>query len=104
MATRRRTVVWSVSAQRGLDDVLGYVASDSLQGAQAIARKTLEAADSLALLSERGRVVPEAQDPTIREIFIYSYRLLYRVGDSQVTVLAFIHGSRDFERWRREAP
>lgn len=104
MATRRRTVVWSVSAQQGLDDALAYVASDSLQRAQAIARKTLEAADSLALLSERGRLVPETQDPTIREIFIYSYRLLYRVGDSQVTVLAFIHGARDFERWRREEP
>jgi len=102
MATRRRTVVWSVSAQRGLDDALGYVASDSLQGAQPIARRALEAADSLALLGERGRVVPEIQDPTIRETFIFSYRLLYHVGDSQVTVLAFIHGARDFERWRRE--
>jgi plasmid stabilization system protein ParE len=72
MATRRRPVVWSLSAQRGLEDVLAYVASNSLHGAQVIVQRALEAADSLTTLSERGRVVPEIQDPTIRETFVYS--------------------------------
>jgi len=102
MATRPRPVVWSLSAQRGLDEVLAHVVSDSFQGAQSIARRTLETADSLATLSERGRVVPEIQDPAIREAFVYSYRLVYHVGEARITILAFIHGARDFERWRRE--
>lgn len=102
MATRRRPVVWSLSAQRGLEDVLAYIAGNSLQGAQLVARRTLEAADSLATLSERGRVVPEIQDPTIRETFVYLYRLMYHVSDTRITIVAFIHGARDFERWRHE--
>lgn len=102
MATRRRPVVWSLSAQRGLEDVLAYVAGSSLHGARLIAQRTLDAADSLATLSERGRVVPEIQDPAIRETFVYSYRLMYHVSDTRITIVAFIHGARDFERWRRE--
>jgi toxin ParE1/3/4 len=62
----------------------------------------LEAADSLTTLSERGRVVPEIQDPTIRETFVDSYRLMYQVSETRITIVAFIHGARDFDRWRRE--
>jgi len=62
----------------------------------------LEAAGSLSTLSERGRIVPEINDPLVRETFVYAYRLLYRVAETRITILAFIHGARDFERWRRE--
>ena len=102
MATRRRPVVWALSAQRGLEDVLAYIAGSSLDGARLVAHRALEAAESLASLSERGRVVPEIQDSTIRETFVYSYRLMYHVSDTRITIVAFIHGARDFERWRRK--
>jgi toxin ParE1/3/4 len=58
-------------------------------------------ADSLETLAERGRRVPELDDPSIREIFVYRYRLLYRVLDDQVVIEAFLHGARDFATWRR---
>jgi toxin ParE1/3/4 len=102
MATRRRPVVWALSATRGLEDALGYIAGDSPEGARRVATGALDAAASLATLSERGRVVPELEDPNIRETFVYSYRLMCHVGSAQVTVLAFIHGARDFENWRHE--
>ena len=41
-----------------------------------------------------GRVVPERDDPDIREIFIYSYRVIYRIRKDQIEVLAVIHGAR----------
>lgn len=65
---------------------------------------TLNAAASLETLGERGRVVPELKDPSTREVFIHSFRLLYRVEPEGVTILAFLHGARDFERWRRGQP
>jgi len=67
-----------------------------------VLQQALSAADSLATLAERGRVVPETSDPSIREIFVYRYRMMYRVTSDSVSILAFIHGARDFERWRRE--
>ncbi len=65
--------------------------------------QALAAAESLATLSERGRVVPELGQPDTREIFVFRYRLLYEVEPEVVRIVAFLHGARDFERWRRDA-
>jgi toxin ParE1/3/4 len=101
VASRRR-VAWTREARRTLDEVLEFIASDSPEGAARILQQALSAAASLATLAERGRVVPEVGSPAVREIFVYRYRLMYRVGSETVQILAFIHGARDFERWRRE--
>ncbi len=41
-----------------------------------------------------GRVVPELDDENIREVFAYSYRIIYRLVDDQITVTSVIHGKR----------
>jgi len=64
--------------------------------------RALEVADTLSTLSERGRVVPELGETTLREVFVYEYRLLYRVREDRVVIRAFLHGARDFSKWRRE--
>ena len=100
MATRRR-VVWARSARRHLDEIVEFIARDSSEGARRVVEQALAAARSLETLSDRGRVVPERADPTIREVFVYRYRLIYRTTGDTVAVIAFIHGARDFERRRR---
>ena len=101
MATRRR-VTWTPEARRTLEEVIDHIARDSAQGARAVLEQALNSATSLETLATRGRVVPERADASIREVFVYHYRLMYRVGDHSVQILTFIHGARDFERWRRE--
>jgi len=45
-------------------------------------------------------MVPEIGSPAIREIFVHRYRLIYEVSGSEVAILAFLHGARDFAKWR----
>jgi len=40
-----------------------------------------------------GRIVPEFNDPLYREIFVYSYRVIYRVQDDEVRILYVLHGA-----------
>lgn len=101
MAARRR-VGWSDQGTRTLDEVIAFIANDSLVDAQRVLQRALDSASSLATLSERGRVVPELQSPSIRELVVHHYRLIYEVDAGRVTILAFIHGARDFERWRQQ--
>ena len=100
MAARVREVVWAESARGALDEVITYIAQDSRQATVHVLEAAIEAATSSATLSERGRVVPETNDPVIREIFVFRYRLIYRVEDERVVVVAFVHGARDFATWR----
>jgi toxin ParE1/3/4 len=102
MAHRERRVVWSEAALAALDEVLEHIAAESRPAARHVATQALAAADSLSTLSERGRVVPEVGDHDVREIFVFRYRLMYEVTPTEVRILAFIHGARDFEKLRHQ--
>jgi len=96
-------VVWTESAWRDLEEVADYIAQDSSHYAAAFVREAREAARTLTCLAERGRAVPEFNDPNIRELFVRSYRLIYQVAEQSVYIIGFIHGARDlWALWDRE--
>ncbi len=86
---------------RGKVSPVVYLAQDSLTAAQGLLESALESTSSLSVMSERGRIVPELQNPAIRELLVQRYRLLYEVQETRVEILAFIHGARDFAKWQR---
>lgn len=46
-------------------------------------------------MAERGRVVPELEEPAVRELIVGSYRLIYEIEGADVHILGLIHGARD---------
>jgi len=102
MAARRWRVVWSKQATALLEEAVAYIARESLQAAQRVLADALDAASSLQTMAERGRMIPEVGTPAIREVFVYRYRLIYEISGSEIEILAFLHGARDFAKWRTE--
>jgi plasmid stabilization system protein ParE len=78
-----------------LDDAVSYVAQDSHLAAERLLIRALEAASSLDVFSERGRIVPELNQPDVRQLLVQRYRLVYEVTPAEVQILAFVHGARD---------
>ena len=98
-----RKVVWTDNAWRDLEEAAEYIAKDSPHYAAAFVREVRDAARSLNHLAERGQVVPEFSDPSIRELVVRSYRLTYEVTEATAYVVGFIHGARDLAAlWQRE--
>jgi len=98
-----RRVVWTELAKSDLGATADYILADSPRYAGAFVREVRDAARSLRRFAERGRVVPEFNDPRLRELLVRSYRLIYRVSPETVSIIAFMHGARDLESlWRRE--
>jgi plasmid stabilization system protein ParE len=93
-----REVVWTEPAWEDLAAAADYIARDSENYAAAFVEEVKEAAASLAWFAERGQVVPEFADRTIRELLIKPYRLVYEVADDKVLILTLIHGAR--RKWR----
>ena len=87
-------VIWSEPAWSNLEAGAEYIAKDSPRYAAALIREAREAARSLKEFANRGRVVPEENDVAVRELFISSYRLIYRIRETQVEIVAFVHQSR----------
>ena len=92
-----RKVIWAYAAEEDLEAAASYIHRDSPVYAASFILRALEAGRSLTELAERGRVVPEFKNSSIREIFIHSYRLIYRIEDDRISILALIHGRRDFQ-------
>lgn len=90
-----RRVAWTETAWRDLDRVADHISEDSPGYAAALVRGIRDRARSLEELAERGRVVPELDDSTVRELVVGSYRLIYEIGETEVHVLGLIHGARD---------
>jgi len=102
VADARREVTWAPSAQAHLQQAASYVARDSPRAAARLVQLAIERSGSLETMAGRGRVVPELGIDSIREVFVKPYRLLYRISECEVHIVAFIHGSRDFASWAAE--
>jgi toxin ParE1/3/4 len=90
-----RRIAWTESAWRDLERIADYIAEDSPGYAAAFVRRVRDRARSLDEMAERGRVVPELDQPSVRELVVGTYRLIYEISDQEVFVLALIHGARD---------
>ncbi len=98
-----RQVVWSYTATADLEAIADYIARDSSFYAAVFVREILEASHSLSEFSERGRVVPELGNQSIRELLVREYRLVYTIKESNVVILGLIHGKRDLKMlWEKE--
>jgi len=99
-----REVVWAPRARSDARLALDYIQKDSPEAAKRFASALTAAARSLAELSERGRVVPELDDPAVRELLLSRYRVVYEVFPDRVAILRIVHASRDFlATWGRRA-
>ncbi len=87
-------VVWSPEAVADVEAIASYIARDSAAYARAVVEKILETAHQVREFPLLGRMVPELAQETIRERFVYSYRLIYRIRNDTITIAAVIHGQR----------
>ena len=97
----RYQVVLTEDAQRDLEDLHTYISKfDSLQNADQVLDRLLEAAETLKSHPERGSQPKEFQFLGIqeyRQVFFKPYRVIYRVVGSRVVIYLIADGRRDMQ-------
>jgi len=89
-------VKWAIPAKQDLKQVHDYITKDSKFYARKVVDEIVEKSEMLNNFPKMGRIVPEIGNENIRELIMYSYRLIYEVTATGVEVLALIHGRQDF--------
>lgn len=86
----------SRSARLDIQDIVRYISIDDPGRALRFGRFLIQHCRSLGQFPERGRVIPEFEDQSIREIFVRSYRIVYRVEHEKrsVEIVRFWHAGR----------
>ena len=89
-------IIWSPEAIEDLESIGEYIERDSFHYAKTVISKIITSTDNLGNFPEIGRMVPEIAKKFIREIFLYSYRIIYLIDNNVIKILGIIHGKRDF--------
>lgn len=90
-------LIWSDEALNDIGAIADYIERDSPYHARRVIQEFIAIAETLADQPKLGRVVPELHDENVHERFLYSYRLIYEIRDSNLHILAVIHGRRLLE-------
>lgn len=89
-------VKWTNPAKNDLKQIYDYIARDSKFYAQKVSSEIVDKSEILKDFAEIGRIVPEIGNPNVRELIIYSYRLIYEISSNRIEILALVHGKRNF--------
>lgn len=90
-------VIWSDPAKVDLRSIHNFIAHDSTHYAKKVTQDIAAKPDALDELPRMGKVVPELGIEAIRELSLYSYRIMYEIREPDIVVLAVIHKRRDFQ-------
>jgi plasmid stabilization system protein ParE len=77
-----------------LEAIAEYIAEDSPAYAAVVVKNIVQQTRLLSQFPRSGRKVPEFDDENIRELFAYSYRIIYRFQQNEALIAAVIHGKR----------
>lgn len=90
-------IVWSEQALEDIDDIRRYIAKDSHVYADMFVDRVFESVERLIDYPLSGRVVPEFEDPALREIILGSYRIVHRVRPDTISIVTVFHTARLLE-------
>ena len=89
-------VVFTPQSLDDLQEIVAFIKRDNPERARTFGNTLIDKALLIGTQPEMGRVVPEQDDPAVREMIHGSYRIIYEAmhHPTEVFVLRFWHGAR----------
>ena len=89
-------VRWTEHALVQLRHIHDYIVNDSAFYAKRVSEAIVKTTIQLDDLPRKGRKVAELNNDNIREVSLYSYRIIYEIKLKDIDVLAIIHKRQNF--------
>ncbi len=90
-------IIWTDFAIEDLRLIHDYISKDSKRYADRFLEKLLERVDQLESFPKSGRVVPEFNIDSIRELIEGNYRIVYKISTTQIAILRVHHAARQLK-------
>jgi plasmid stabilization system protein ParE len=87
-------LIWSPQAASDLQGICEFIGRDSPVYARLQAQRILSVVESLPRFPRSGRMVPEIDDPLLRERIVGPYRVIYRLKTDAIEIVTVLHGAR----------
>jgi len=89
-------LIWSPRSVADVEAIREHITSDSDLYAGLVVSRLVAAPDRLLQFPQLGRVVPEFGEPSLRELIVLPYRLVYRLRGEVIEVVTVFHAARMF--------
>ncbi len=90
-------VVWTDFAIEDLRSIHEYISKDSKRYADRFVEKLLERVGQLESFPKSGRIVPEFNQVSVREIIEGNYRIIYKISSNQIAIVRVHHAARQLK-------
>ncbi len=91
-------VKWTAHAKSQLRHIHNYIAQNSPFYAKRVSEELVQKTVGLDELPRKGHMVPELTEDTVRELGLYSYRIIYEIKPNHlIEILTVIHKRRHLQ-------
>lgn len=90
-------IIWTGFAIEDLRSIHAYISQESKYYADKFIEKLISRIDQLAEYPQSGRIVPEFQNDSIRELIEGNYRIIYKINPDFIGIARVHHSSRQLK-------
>lgn len=90
-------ISWTKWSLKDLRLIYDYISIDSSFYAERFISKIISRVDQLENMPFSGRVVPEKDDPSIRELIEGNYRIFYKINKTNISILRIHNSAREIK-------
>ena len=83
-----------VSAMEDMRSIKAYIGKDNPAAAVRMIKRIRAAVKHLEEFPNSGRIIPETNNPQLREVIISNYRIMYQISGSAINIFAVYEGHR----------
>jgi toxin ParE1/3/4 len=87
-------LIWTRRAIEDVRSIKQFIAQDSPHYAELVTQRLIASVERLPALPQSGRIVPEINDSTVREVIHGSYRIVYRLIREEIHIVTVHHAAR----------
>ncbi len=90
-------IKWAPRSASNFEDICIYIAKDSEFYATLFAKKVTAIIKAIPKFPQAGRIVPEYKDVNLREKIYENYRIVYRIKEDIIEIVAICHGAKPLD-------
>ncbi|MBI4710016.1 MAG: type II toxin-antitoxin system RelE/ParE family toxin [Nitrospirae bacterium] len=87
-------IIWSPLAIERAREIAEYIAHDNITTAENWIDTVFAKVEQLKSFPGSGRIVPEINSRTIKELIYGNYSIIYRIEEKQISILTVRHGKQ----------
>ncbi|EGR7969123.1 MULTISPECIES: type II toxin-antitoxin system RelE/ParE family toxin [unclassified Vibrio] len=92
-------IIWTEPALSDLNDIAEYIALENVVSAKQLVQTIFSKVERLEAFPDSGRIPPELEHLSYREVVINPCRVFYKQNDGKVYILFVMRAERDLRKF-----